>query len=155
SGRLRTAVVLAGGEIIAHATLCVWFIGWGTGFQFYILAMAAVVFFAPLGRSEWNVAMAGLNAAGDVGPPHLFVAAVPRIPLAPLVVDLLYYGNVLSTFLVISLSAAIYDRAATSAEAALNVEKARSEEMAGVLRKMFGRYLSPEVMNALIENPAS
>jgi adenylate cyclase len=155
SGRLRSAVVLAALEIIVHAAFCVVFIGWGAGFQFYILAMAAVVFFAPLGRLEWNVALAALNAVAFVGLHYLFVNAPPRIPLTPWIVDALYYGSAISTFFVISLSAATYDRAAVSAESALNAEKVKSDEMAGLLRKMFGRYLSPEVMNALIENPAS
>ncbi len=33
--------------------------------------------------------------------------------------------------------------------------KARLAEMASVLKKMFGRYLSTEVMNSLVENPAA
>lgn len=155
SGKLRSAVVLAALEIIVHAAFCVALIGWDTGFQLYILAMAAVVFFAPLGRLSWNAALAALNAAVFAGLHYAFVDATPRITLTPWVVDALYYGNALSTFFVISLSAATYDRAATRAETALGVEKAKSEEMAGLLRRMFGRYLSPEVMNALIENPAS
>src|SRR5262245_2316922 len=140
---------------MVHAAACTAIIGWDTGFQFYIMAMATVVFFAPLGRREWNCALALLNAATFVALHHWFAGASPPIPLPPWIVDTLYYGNVLSTFFVISLGAATYDRAATSAEAALSVEKAKSEEMAGLLRRMFRRYLSPEVMNALIENPAS
>ncbi len=155
SGKLRSAVLLAALEIMVHAAICVALIGWGTGFQLYILTMAAVVFFAPLGRLSWNAALTALNAAVFAGLHYAFVDAAPRIALAPWVVDGLYYGNALSTFFVISLSAATYDRAATRAEAALGAEKAKSEEMAGLLRRMFGRYLSPEVMNALIENPAS
>jgi adenylate cyclase len=155
SGKLRSAVLLAALEIMVHAALCVALIGWDTGFQLYILAMAVVVFFAPLGRLSWNAALAALNAAVFAGLHYAFVDAVPRIALTPWVVDGLFYGNALSTFFVISLSAATYDRAATRAEAALGAEKAKSEEMAGLLRKMFGRYLSPEVMSALIENPAS
>ncbi len=154
SGRLRGAVVLAALEISVHAACCVVLIGWGAGFQFYILAMAAVVFFAPLGRLEWNIALAALNAVAFVSLHYLFVDVPPRIPLASWIVDSLYYGSALSTFFVISLSAATYDRAAASAEAALNAEKMKSEEMAGLLRRMFGRYLSPEVMSTLIENPA-
>ena len=137
-----------------HAACCVVLIGWGAGFQFYILAMAAVVFFAPFGRLEWNIAFAALNAVAFVGLHYLFVDVPPRIALASWIVDSLYYGSALSTFFVISLSAATYDRAAASAEAALNAEKMKSEEMAGLLRRMFGRYLSPEVMSTLIENPA-
>jgi class 3 adenylate cyclase len=155
SGRLRTAVMLAAVEISAHAALCVAWIGWDTGFSFYILTMAAVVFFAPLGHVGWNVALAAANAAAFVGLHYRYVDAVPRIALAQWIVDAMYYGNALSAFFVISLSAVIYDRAASSAEAALSAEKAKSEEMAGLLRKMFGRYLSPQIMNALIENPAS
>ena len=154
SGRLRGAVVLAALEISVHAACCVVLIGWGAGFQFYILAMAAVVFFAPLGRLEWNIALAALNAVAFVSLHYLFVDVPPRIPLASWIVDSLYYGSALSTFFVISLSAATYDRAAASAEAALNAERMKSEEMAGLLRRMFGRYLSPEVMSTLIENPA-
>ena len=89
SGRLRGAVVLAALEISVHAALCVVFIGWGAGFQFYILAMAAVVFFAPLGRMEWNIALAALNAVSFVGLHYLFVDAPPRIPLAPWVMNAL------------------------------------------------------------------
>ncbi|HEX2501226.1 MAG TPA: adenylate/guanylate cyclase domain-containing protein [Methylomirabilota bacterium] len=155
SGKLRSAVVLAALEIVAHAALCVWLIGWGSGFHFYILAMAVVVFFAPLGRLGWNVLLAALNAAVFLGLHYFLVDVPPRIALTPWIVNALYYGNALSTFFVISLSAATYDRAATSAESALAAEKAKSEEMAELLRRMFGRYLSPEVMNSLIENPAS
>ena len=155
SGWLRLAIVLAALEILVHAALCVAVIGWDTGFQLYVLAMAAVVFFAPMGRLAWTVALAAVNAATFVGLHYLFVDAEPAIALARGTVDALYYGNALSTFFVVSLSAAAYDRAATSAEAALEQEKAKSEDMAGLLRKMFGRYLAPEVMHTLIENPAS
>jgi class 3 adenylate cyclase len=155
AGKLRSAVLLAALEIVVHAASCVVFIGWDTGFQFYILAMAAVVFFAPLGHPAGNVVLGAANAATFVGLHYLLVDVPPRIALPSWVTDALYYGNALSTFFVVSLSAATYDRAAATAEAALAAEKARSEEMAGLLRRMFGRYLSPEVMAALIENPAS
>jgi len=154
-GWLRSAVLLAAAEIVLHAVVASALIGWQTGFQFYVVAMAAVVFFAPLGHVAWNVLLAVANALTFVGLHWLLVDAAPRIALAPWIVDTLFYGNALSAFFVISLAAATYDRAATEAEAALGAEKAKSDELAGLLRKMFGRYLSPEVMAALIENPAS
>jgi hypothetical protein len=61
------------------------------------------------------------------------------------------HGTALFAFFVISLAAATYDRAATEAEAALGAEKQKSNEHAGLLRRMFGRYLSPEVMEALVQ----
>jgi class 3 adenylate cyclase len=155
SGRMRAGVLLAGAEIVVHAAACVAVIGWNTGFQYYILTMAAIAFFAPLGHVGWNIGFASANAAAFVGLHFLFVDAAPAIVLGPRIADAMFYFNALSAIFVISLAAAIYDRAATTAEAALGAQKAKSEEMAGLLRKMFGRYLSPEVMEALIENPAS
>lgn len=83
SGRLRAAVVLAALEIVAHAAACVAFVGWSSGFHLYIVAMAAVAFFAPLGHLGWNVALATFNAGAYVWLHYLFVDAAPRIALSP------------------------------------------------------------------------
>ena len=40
-------------------------------------------------------------------------------------------------------------------EDSLRAEREKLAEMASLLKKMFGRYLSTEVMNSLIEDPAS
>ena len=154
-GSLRAAVLVGGAEVVLHAVAAIALIGWSSGFHFYVVAMAAVVFFAPLGHAGWNVLLAVANAVTFVGLHWLFADAAPRIALAPWIVDALFYGNALSAFFIISLSAATYDRAATEAEAALGAEKAKSDELARLLRRMFGRYLSPEVMEALIEKPES
>jgi len=37
----------------------------------------------------------------------------------------------------------------------LEIEQKRTKELADLLKKMFGHYLSPQVMNALLEDPAS
>ncbi len=77
------------------------FIGWGAGFQFYILSLVAVVSFVALSHFEWNVALTALNALAFIGPHYVFVDAPPRILLTPWIVDVLYYGSVLSTFFII------------------------------------------------------
>ncbi len=43
----------------------------------------------------------------------------------------------------------------SKAEDSLNQEREKVAEMAALLKKMFGRYLSTEVMNSLIENPSA
>jgi adenylate cyclase len=53
------------------------------------------------------------------------------------------------------LAAFYYNAAATNAESTLEKERAKLEELTVLLRKMFGRYLSIEVMNSLIENPST
>jgi hypothetical protein len=67
----------------------------------------------------------------------------------------LYCGNSLALCFALSLAAFYYSSAATSAESNLEQEKAKLEELTVLLRKMFGRYLSVEVMNSLMENPSA
>lgn len=154
-GYLRSGVVLSILEVGAHAVLAVMLVGWETGFQYYLLVLAAAVFFTPLGSMPVKSAAAAALAALFALLFELYGDAAPGIALAPWVVDAMYYGNALSTFFVICVTVANYDLVTLRAEAALTREKARSEEMAELLRTMFGRYLAPEVMASLLENPAA
>lgn len=154
-GHLRVAVVLAILEVAAHAVLAVMFVGWDAGFQYYLLVIAAALFFTALGTVPVKGAACVLLAAVYVALFALYGEAPPRIALTPWVSDAMYYGNALSAFFVICVSVANYDIITLRAQAALAAEKARSEEMAALLRTMFGRYLAPEVMASLLENPAS
>jgi adenylate cyclase len=153
-GRMAASAVIVVVEVLVHAAACVWVIGWAAGFQFYILILAAAIFFVPM-RLAPKLALAALAALAFALLHHLYAEAAPRIVLAPAVLDAMYYGNALSAFFVISLASFTFDRAASSAEATLVGERTRSEEMAALLKRMFGRYLAPEVMNAMIENPTA
>ena len=46
-GKRITSVSLALFEINLHAVMCVVFIGWGTGFQYYILSIPLLIFLRP------------------------------------------------------------------------------------------------------------
>lgn len=153
-GRFAWAVGLATFEVLAHAIACVALIGWATGFQFYLVVLGAAVFLTPVGGVGLRSAACGLVALTFAGLHAASADRVAPITLSPWVVDALYYGNALSMFFVIALTAATYARAATVAEAALAEEKTKSEEMASLLRKMFGRYVAPEVVEAMLENPS-
>lgn len=154
AGRLRAAAYLAAFEVLGHAVLCVIYVGWDAGFQYYIIAVAALTFFAPIGPMAVKIAVSVCVALAYAGLHLVYAGAVPRIALTPWVLDLMYYGNTLSMFSIIALLAATYDLTTTRAEAALLAQKAKADEMAALLRKMFGRYLAPEVMSAMIENPS-
>lgn len=154
-GRFAWAVTLGTFEVLVHAIACVALVGWETGFQFYLAVLGAAVFLTPVGGVGARSATCGLVALAFVGLHAAFASRVPPIALSSWVVEALYYGNALSMFFVIALTAATYARAATVAETALAEEKTKSEEMASLLRRMFGRYVSPEVVEAMLENPAA
>lgn len=154
AGQLRAAGMLAFFEVTAHAILAVMLVGWNTGFQYYLLVLAAALFFTALGPMPVKAAACVLLALVFAGLYFLYGSAPPRIALTPWVGEAMYYGNALSAFFVICVSVANYDMVTLRAQDALAREKARSEEMAALLRAMFGRYLAPEVMASLLENPA-
>ena len=154
AGHLRVAGVLALIETTAHAILAVMLVGWGTGFQYYLLVIATALYFTATGPMALKAAACGVLAAVFAGLYYAYGNAPPRIALTPWVSQAMYYGNALSAFFVISVAVAAYDILTLRAEEALAREKARSDEMAELLRTMFGRYLAPEVMASLLENPA-
>jgi class 3 adenylate cyclase len=153
-GRLALAAYMAAFEIMAHAAICVATIGWATGFQYYVVALGALVFVTPVGPLGLRIALAGFVALVYAVLHALFSGAPPAVLLAPWVVEAMYYGNALSMFFIIFLATATYDAAATRAETSLVAEKSKSDEMAALLRRMFGRYLSAEVMDAILDDPA-
>ncbi|MFC1821974.1 adenylate/guanylate cyclase domain-containing protein [Thermodesulfobacteriota bacterium] len=154
-GKMIAGVFGAISEIIVHAALCVVLIGWDTGFQYYLFYMAVMIFFAPFTQNRSKVFITLLVSFVYAGLYFFFREATPTHTLKPWITNILYYGNALSVFLVLALTTYYYNRAATDAESALEQEKTKLEDMTSLLKKMFGRYLSTEVMNSLIENPSA
>ncbi|MGE5842967.1 MAG: adenylate/guanylate cyclase domain-containing protein [Deltaproteobacteria bacterium] len=154
-GKKMTSVSLATFEINFHAAMCVVFIGLNTGFQYYILSLPLFIFFTPWLSNNVKIALTFLVCCIFAGLHFLYANAVPVHVLNPFLVNILHYGNILSIFFILALASYYYVTAATNAEAALEKEKAKSDEMAALLKKMFGRYLSTEVMNSLIEDPST
>ncbi len=154
-GRLALSASFAVFELFAHQVICVATIGWATGFQYYLLApLGALVFLIPVGGLGLKIALAVFVALTYAALHLLFAGAAPAVVLAPSVVDAMYYGNALSMFFIMFLLTATYAAVAARAEISLVAEKSKSDEMAALLRRMFGRYLSAEVMDAILEDPA-
>ncbi len=154
-GKRITSISLAVFEINLHASLCVVFIGWETGFQYYVLSQPMFFFFAGSVRAALKVPLSA-GVCLLYACLHLFLRDVPPVyPLEPWIQDALYYFNVVAIFFVLSLFSYYYQTAATNAEGALEQEKGKLAEMTELLKRMFGRYLSTEVMASLIENPSA
>jgi len=154
-GKIMASIFLAVPEVILHAVLCVVFIGWGTGFQYYLFYVAVMIFFGPFAHNRSKVFITLLVGFVYAGLYFFFGNALPVNTLKPWIINILYYGNSLSVFLVLALIAYYYNSGAANTESALEQEKAKLEDMTSLLKKMFGRYLSTEVMNSLIENPSA
>ena len=154
-GKIIASIYLAVPEVILHAALCVVVIGWDTGFQYYLFYVAVMVFFGPFAHNRSKVFVTLVTGFIYAGLYFFFGNALPVNTLKPWIMNILYYGNSLSVFLILALIAYYYNRGAIKTESALEQEKLKSEDMTSLLKKMFGRYLSTEVMNSLIENPSA
>jgi len=154
-GNRIVSISLAVFEINLHAAMCVVFIGWETGFQYYILAQPTVFFFAASVHRALRLSLT-LAVCLIFACLHFFFGdARPVYTLEPWLQHTLYYFNVSAVFFIFALFSFIYQNAATTAEAALEQEKGKLAEMSELLKRMFGRYLSTEVMASLIENPSA
>jgi len=70
-------------EVNLHAVMCVIFIGWSTGFQYYILAMPLLIFFTPWFGNSLKFALTLMVCLIFIGLHFLFANAVPVHTLAP------------------------------------------------------------------------
>lgn len=154
-GKQITSISLASFEVILHATMCVVSIGWDTGFQYYVLTLPLMVFFSPWADNRLKVSLSVAFSLIYVALYFFFGNATPPNSLEPWVRITLYCGNSLALCFVLSLAAYFYSTAATNAESTLEKEKAKLEDLTVLLKKMFGRYLSIEVMNSLLEKPST
>ena len=56
-GHHAAMITLCALELCVHQTACVYYLGWGAGFQFYLFVLPAFVFFLPKGREITQVAI--------------------------------------------------------------------------------------------------
>jgi adenylate cyclase len=153
-GRHGPAFSLAFFELLFHQVAGVYFLGWNSGFQYVLIYLAGLTFF----NARWNK---GVRIALMLVVSFSFIllffffrkAGVYNI--ADVISDFFLLSNSLFTLLGLALLINYYVRTADRAEAELQSARKNSDEMAALLKKMFGRYLSPKVMDALIEDPAS
>ncbi|MDZ7700301.1 MAG: adenylate/guanylate cyclase domain-containing protein [Deltaproteobacteria bacterium] len=142
-------------EVNLHATVCVIFIGWGSGFQYYLLAAPMMVFFSDKLKIGLKFFFTFVTCVIFAGLFLIFEGTTSIYTVALWAKNALNYINITSIFFILSISAYYYNTATVRAEKALEQEKLRIEEMASLLKKMFGRYFSIEVMNSLIKNPSA
>ena len=153
-GRHELAFSLAFFELFFHQLAAVYFLGWQSGFQYYLIYLAALTFFDNKWNNRIRILLILTISCGFVC--LYFFCETPAIyRLSKPIYHLFYLFNSLSALVFLALLIHSYVKKADEAESGLREARKKSEEMGALLKKMFGRYLSPEVMNSLLEEPAS
>lgn len=129
-GWLAVAVTLAALEVILHQSICVHYLGWETGFQYWLLGMLPLYFFIPDRLSWLSVLSVGYTMAAFV---LLYFLEHNNlngtIRLMPAISHGLFLGNLVSIFAMVAFSPWRLTRDVDRAQAALRQAHMRTEEL--------------------------
>jgi len=129
-GAVLTAVVIGSTEVAGHQFLAIYYLGWGFGFQYYLLVIVAFAFMMNF-RTMWI-------------PGTMFVVCLlsflgfyyrvqhwnkPHPDLGPIVRETFLMANVTSAFMILAIMSYVYSEAARTAEAKLDLEREKSERL--------------------------
>jgi len=128
-GAPHLSVVLCFGELAVHQTLCVWLLGWASGFQYYLLAVTGVAAVLPAGRSSIKVGVIVGAGVVYIALAHLGAAVPPVYAVDPTVLMVLRDANIAVIFPLLGSFAWHFNRAAILAEERLATEHARSQAL--------------------------
>ncbi|MFZ5528603.1 MAG: GGDEF domain-containing protein [Pseudomonadota bacterium] len=119
TGRIGLCWLVTAVEVVAHAILAVWVIGWASGFHFYILLVIPVAVITDFRPLALKVLVVSALTAIYLGMDMLLLRRDPLVALPNTVLDGLHYFNVLGTVLILIFLAGYYHYLMSKAEANL------------------------------------
>ena len=121
-GYLLLNLILVTLEVVAHAILSTIYLGWSSGFHFYILAMSMVIFFTPWEATYTKVTTTIALFASYMGLKQISLTIPPKVEMPGWVLTTFDTSNVLGFVFLLASFAFYYNKAASDAEKALNEE---------------------------------
>ena len=114
-GHYMSAFLLGDAEILAHGLLAMIFIGWDSGFQYYLLIMPMAVFLSAFDVFFKSIS-AVIHCLAFIAFHYYFNSSTPFYSLNPTVLNILYYANITSLCAVMALFSYNYARITREAE---------------------------------------
>jgi class 3 adenylate cyclase len=145
-GAILTAVVVGSTEVVLHQFLAIYYLGWGYGFQYFLLVIVAFAFMMNFKTLAIPVTMFVVCLVSFLGfyyqvqywnMPHPDPGATVR--------ETFLMANVTSAFTILAFMSYVYSEAARTAEAKLELEQQKSE-------KLLLNILPPSIAQRLKEN---
>ena len=124
AGRPHAALLLGVAEVVGHAVLSVIYIGWNSGFHYYILGLVPLIFYSQQWRSATKLGLTAVLGAIYIALYFYTLNNPPWHVLTAVQLDVTGVLNIVTLFLVFAALAYYYRLAAALAEQALqNVNK--------------------------------
>ena len=129
-GAVLTAVVIGSSEVVVHQFLAIYYLGWGYGFQYYLLVIVAFAFMMNFKTMVIPVMMFVVCLFSFLGFYYRVQYWVePHVDLGETVRELFLMANVTSAFTILAIMSYVYSEAARTAEAKLDLERHKSEKL--------------------------
>lgn len=139
-------------EILAHATLAIYFIGWETGFFYPLLAIIPLVFSNPQTSNSQKIIITICTAFFYLSLKYFANSHIPIVQLETEVINNLYFMN--SFFIIVGISALVYYFSLASEITENKIFEQRDEaDMANQAKSTFLANMSHELrtpLNAII-----
>jgi adenylate cyclase len=130
-GAMLTAVVLGSAEVLLHQAIAVYYLGWDYGFQYYLLVIVAFTFLMNFKTVMYIPVVLFIVCLGSFLGFYYGVQywRLPHVDLGPTVREVFLMVNVTSAFAILAIMSYFYSDAAQKAEAALELERMKSEKL--------------------------
>jgi adenylate cyclase len=123
------AVSMAVIEVVIHQIMCVIYLGWETGFQYYIISAILLPFLTDQPKKIVKFSL-GLFCVGTFLYLKIFYSAsTPIYTLKPEIINIFSLTNITFAMFVIIACSYVFNSSVNSAEEALEIEKKRSDDL--------------------------
>jgi adenylate cyclase len=129
-GLILTVVLIGMTEVLVHQGIAIYYLGWGYGFQYFLLVIVAFAFMMNFQPVTIPIGMFLVSLFSFLG----FYYQVqywldPHVDLGETTQEVFLMANVTTAFVILAIMSYVYSEAARKAEAALDIEKQKSEKL--------------------------
>lgn len=151
-GRHTISTVIASGEILLHATLAIYIIGWDAGFAYYLLAIIPLLFYNPSTTNIQKIILVIIIATFYLGLKNYANTHIAVTPLETEISNLLYFANSFSLIFIIAALTYYYSLASEINEKRI-IQARNQADIANKSKSIFLANMSHELrtpLNAII-----
>lgn len=129
-GLILTVVLIGMTEVVVHQGIAIYYLGWDYGFQYFLLVIVAFAFMMNFRPMAIPIGMFMVSLFSFLGFYYYVQYWLdPHIPLGDTTQEVFLMANVTTAFTILAIMSYVYSEAARKAEAALDVEKQKSERL--------------------------
>ncbi|MHA2219351.1 MAG: hypothetical protein ACXACY_25845 [Candidatus Hodarchaeales archaeon] len=132
-------------EVCIHQTLCIIIIGWGSGFQYYILLIPIGVYLTPHGFNFTKLVLILICFLNLALIDYFFRVSEPLYVLNPLILAILNYGNIFAVVSVMGLICFFFNYKVHDAETALR----KAQDKVNKAYSLLSKYVAPQLSDTI------